>query len=340
MNTRSSLTSVVSHPRAAGFKIVFRTGRREASSSGFTLVELLVVIAIIAMLVTLLLPAVQAAREAARRTQCSNNLKQIGLAVLNHESQSGKFPINIPQDACGDESLVPTGVSWMVQILPFLEEGSLFDSMDLDGPMAKAKGILNRQNRAIISQQLPMYLCPSDNSGTAESVRTDVWHYPAAFKATMGTMNYAGAIGPHNPNDASTFGGLKYCNNMCGIDMKRCTGTFWRHSYLAPPTMASFEDGTSKTFIAGEVLPEYDHFKVWALANASFAYSHAPINYVDPTQVGIWLALDQMGFHSRHPGGAQFVWGDGHVSLLTDTIDLAVYRGLSTRAGGEFLAPP
>ena len=104
--------------------------------------------------------------------------------------------------------------------------------------------------------------------------------------------------------------------------------------------MASFEDGTSKTVIVGEVLPEYDHFKVWALANGTFAFSHAPINYVDPTQVGVWLALDQVGFHSRHPGGAQFLWGDGHVSLLTDTMDLVVFRGMSTRALGETLALP
>ena len=101
--------------------------------------------------------------------------------------------------------------------------------------------------------------------------------------------------------------------------------------------MGSFEDGTSNTIIAGEVVPEYDHFKVWAFANSAFAFSHAPINYVDPEQVGIWLALDQMGFHSRHPGAAQFVKGDGSVALLTDTVDLAVLRGLSTRAGSEIV---
>jgi len=172
-------------------------------------------------------------------------------------------------------------------------------------------------------------------------VRTDVWHYPAAARAALATMNYAGALGPHNVNDASTFGGLRYCNNYCyGFKPKECTGSFWRHSYIAPPTMASFEDGTSNTYIAGEVVPEYDHFKVWALANGSFAYSHAPINYVDPAQVGTWLALDQVGFHSRHPGGAQFVWGDGRVSLLTDTTDLEVSRALSTRALHEVVSPP
>ena len=309
--------------------------RSPLSRTGFTLVELLVVIAIIGVLVGLLLPAVQAAREAARRIECSNRLKQIGLAVLNYESQFQQFPVNTPQDACGDEGLVPTGVSWMVQILPYLEQQVQFDSMDLDGSIVRGKGILNRQNREIIGRQLPVYLCPSDNSEEGESVRTDVWHYPAASRVRLATMNYAGALGPHNPNDASTFGGLSYCNNYCGSKTKTCTGTFWRHSYMEPPTMASFEDGTSNTIIAGEVVPEYDHFKVWAFANSSFAFSHAPINYVDPEQVGIWLALDQMGFHSRHPGGAQFVSGDGSVSLFTDTIHLAVFRAMSTCAEGE-----
>ncbi len=311
----------------------------------FTLVELLVVIAIIGVLVALLLPAVQAAREAARKTQCSNNLKQIALGVLNYENQFGVFPVNIPQDNCqgDDPDMVPSGVSWMVRILPLVEQGTLYETMNLDGPASSGRGILNPQNRDVIAKPIPLYLCPSDSRDEDDAVQIDVWHYPKDYKIPLATTNYAGVIGPHDPNNASSFGGLPYCNNLCATMSKgilECTGTFWRHNYLVPVTVTSFEDGTSKTIIVGEIVPRYDVFRVWAISNSALAFTHAPINYVDRSAVGTWLALDNMGFHSLHPGGANFAWADGRVSFLNDEIDLAVYRGLSTRFGGESVMPP
>ena len=136
-----------------------------------------------------------------------------------------------------------------------------------------------------------------------------------------------------------------YCNNWC-VRKINCAGCFWRHSYRAPVTMASFRDGTSNTCIVGETLPDIDVFRVWALANGSIAFTSIPLNYVDyangfnPDGTAKWGYTDHFGFHSRHPGGANFTWGDGRVAWISDTIDLAAYRGLSTRAGGEVVSPP
>ncbi len=322
----------------------------ERNRPAFTLVELLVVIAIIRILIALLLPAVQAAREAARRMQCGNNLKQIALAALTYESQSGVFPVNFPQDRCpGDHpNMATNGASWMIGILPFLEHGNLVEMMDLSGTAASGHGILNAQNQSVVGKLVPAYLCPSDLLGpdSPDVVRTDAWRYPSQHSVPLATMNYAGVIGPHVPLGGSTpctFGGLPYCNNLCdpgSAGILECTGTFWRHSYLQPVTLNSFEDGTSNTIIGGEIVPEYDHFRVWALSNGSIAFTSIPINYVDRDAIGDWLALDNTGFHSRHPGGAFFAWADGHVSFLDDAIDMAVYHGVSTRFGGETVSPP
>ena len=104
--------------------------------------ELLVVIAIIGILISLLLPAVQSAREAARTAQCSNKLKQIDLAVLTYESAWETFPIDIPEDPCGETNVVATGVGWMVRILPYIEQQGLYDTMKIDG-----SGVLRARHR-------------------------------------------------------------------------------------------------------------------------------------------------------------------------------------------------
>jgi len=312
---------------------------RSSSSSrgprGFTLVELLVVIAIIGILIALLLPAVQAAREAARSAQCTNHLKQIALAVLNYESSYGVFPISI---AHYDEGGVQgNGLSWMVGILPFIEQGPLFDSLNLDGQAHPAgNGIFNAENHDKIKETIPTYLCPSDS--IKNLVKTNVW-LAVPEDLPLAVTSYAGVLGPHDLGDASLFEGEPDCHNYAATDHKECLGSFWRHSHLAPVKITSFLDGTSNTIIIGEVLPDYDDFKSWALGNATWGGTHAPINYFAPEPVDAWDWKNQESFRSRHPGGVHFAWGDGHVSFLSETISKDVYQGLSTRAGGE-LPPP
>jgi prepilin-type N-terminal cleavage/methylation domain-containing protein/prepilin-type processing-associated H-X9-DG protein len=310
--------------------------RSSWNSAGFTLVELLVVITIIGILVALLLPAVQAAREAARQLHCSNNLKQIALGVLDYESQYGMFPICISQL---QETLWPgdgNGLSWMTGILPFVEQQTLFNSINFAGRVSNIQGMLRPENRNVIKTAVPLYYCPSDNSFGA--VKTNVWQVPAGIPCA--TTNYAGVIGPHNLGNSSIFGGLPDCHNYSAWGYAECTGTFWIHSHLAPVRIRSFTDGTSKTIIIGEVLPEYDDFKYWALSDGSWASTHAPLNWM-PSPNQPWNGWpDQMGFRSRHPNGANFACGDGHVAFLNQTINAAVYRGLSTRAGAEIVVPP
>jgi len=283
------------------------------------------------------LPAVQAAREAARRMTCSNNLKQISLAVWHYEDSFKVFPISI---AHYDEGGVQgNGLSWMVGILPQLEQQSLFESLNLDGQAYPAGlGIYRSENRELIKKPVETYLCPSDSA--RDIVKTNVWQAVPSNLA-LAVTNYAGVMGPHNLGNASIFGGLPDCHHYSVLGYEECTGTFWRHSHLAPVKAASFIDGTSNTIIIGEVLPEYDDFKYWSMSNGACASTHAPLNYFPPEPFDPWGGWrNQVGFRSRHPGGAQFAWGDGRVSFLSESIDRDVYRGLSTRKLGEAVTPP
>jgi len=308
---------------------------QKTKTRAFTLVELLVVIAIIGVLVALLLPAVQAAREAARRSQCINNLKQIGLGLANYESGFKQFPIQTaPYE---EEGVDGSGQSWMWAILPFVEQPALFDSIDPSGRISAGEGIVRPENHPALRTPVDVYLCPSDPEAR-ERTFEDVWDPSGnALDIPFATMNYAGVMGPHDLDNSSIHGGLPDCHNFSS-GFKECTGTFWRHSHLAPVKLRSFSDGLSNTIIVGEVVPEFDSFKYWAMSNGTQAGTHAPINFMPEPNVPWFGWRDQWGFRSRHPGGAHFLWGDGHISYVNETINEIVYRGISTRAGAELVS--
>lgn len=306
--------------------------RSRRSPRAFTLVELLVVITIIGILISLLLPAVQAAREAARRAQCSNNLKQISLAILNYEATWKTFPVSVTH--YNEGKFIGTGMSWMVGILPYMENQSLFDALDMRGQAyPDGQGIMNPVNAQYIKRMLPCYTCPSDNP--QKITKNNVW-LAVPTDLEFAVTNYAGVLGT-NIDSSSMWACatcLPDCHNYTAQGKAECSGSFWRHSIVAPVTIASFRDGTSNTVIVGEVLPDYDDFKVWALGNGTYSLTCPPINYL-PETYDPWDWLNMTGFRSRHAGGALFAWADGHTSFVNETINLVTYHALSTRAGGE-----
>jgi prepilin-type processing-associated H-X9-DG protein len=292
---------------------------------------MLVVITIIGLLVALLLPAVNAAREAAKRTHCSNNLKQLGLAIHSYEGAVGRFPAGrLGCDSTGDlmdhfyckpnlPSTEKVGASGFVLLLPYLEETGLASQLDV------ANGGLWNDNvndldwyydryttteKAIaVKQQPAVMVCPSDDSRVISEV------YPPVKAATGNYAFVQGSLGPDSPEHI-----VKFENN----------GPFL---YAIPRLARHVRDGLSHTMMVGEVI----HTDQWESTNVwTYALVHAdclrttrnPLN--TPAGEGIALNRQNGAFASRHPGGALFVFGDGHVRFTSEEIDLHAYQSSST----------
>jgi prepilin-type N-terminal cleavage/methylation domain-containing protein/prepilin-type processing-associated H-X9-DG protein len=306
--------------------------QRRFISAGFTLVELLVVIAIIGILVALLLPAVQAAREAARRAQCTNNLKQIVLAIANYESTSKTYPPGRmgcdcwTGNVCGNrpDSTRP-GTSGFVMILPQMELQGLYDSFnDFQlGAVYPATGCGGTADTAGwntgIAQYLLVrpkaYVCPSDTS--------------EPNRGSAATGSYALVHGSRGPTNGIDQMLVKHYN----------TGVF---NYRTVYRTSDVTDGLSNTMFAGEVIEAHtaDSSNRWLVGSRhtdSLRSTDNPLNTPPSTGVVVTLYGNRVNgaFASRHPNGAMFAFGDGHVNFFSENIDLTVYRALSTRAEGE-----
>lgn len=303
----------------------------KAHSKGFTLVELLVVIAIIGILVGLLLPAVQAAREAARRTQCSNNLKQIGLATHNFES-TFRF---LPPAFIGDNSdALNSWATWPALLLPQIEASNQYNLIDLHYRVAD-------QPAAAYQTQNPNYLCPSrppavlsiGDFATPGGALTD---YAASFGTAALYVNSIGAIIPAIPEQITTDS----------------NGKPYLAKWKAQTRFASITDGTSNTTIFGE-----KHIRPNSLrgknedrsAFSAVRNTHRRMmgRYVSgaTTELRPLLpptaqapALANSSFGSAHTGICQFAFGDGSVRALSTTTDLDVLTAYVTRGGGEVVA--
>jgi len=302
------------------------------SRSGFTLIELLVVIAIIAILIGLLLPAVQKIREAANRMKCSNNLKQLGLAVHNYHDTTGTLPRNAgPGYSYGNNAV--NEWSWLAQILPYVEQDNLYTSGGLSATIQPS------MNNAFLpsgvrtcTQIVKTYLCPSDGSST--QTRTDRADMPGGFPVAC--TNYKGVAGSNWAWGSYTNTGPSGNNN--GLDVG--DGTFWRTDFNGGPMpLAAITDGLSNTLFAGEDICSMNNWCDWPYFNAATGTCSIPLNsamqvgqpgYNNP---GDWPNV--YSFRSRHPGGANFLIGDGGVRFVRQTIDLPTYRALATRSGGE-----
>ncbi len=301
-------------------------GQRVQNRRGFTLIELLVVIAIIAILIALLLPAVQQAREAARKTQCRNNLKQIGLALHNYVDVYSVLPPGAiyPNERKG---------TVLMAMLPFIDEANIYNMFNFNALTTNGQTIPGTTQR-ISSIPIETYLCPSD-----------------PFKTYNGNAlhNYAACEGPswqaNNPAcpcsaNFNTFalGSYSSATNYAGAFTRMHTST----------SLRKITDGLSNTIFFGEVRPECSGHadNGWAGTNIGQGLSSTliPINYDScdrsaPTggnncqRICNWNT--ELGFKSMHEGGAFFLMGDGAVRFLGESIDHWTYQYLGAKADGK-----
>ena len=288
---------------------------------GFTLVELLVVIAIIGILVALLLPAIQAAREAGRRASCSNNMKQIGLALHMHHDTYGRFPAGWsakdPNPGGHDDWLGEPGWGWASAILPYMEQNALYGEMiDFNSPITAT---VNQQAR---ETELDIYRCPSDIGRSTFELEACV-HHPIPYTPIhIATANYVGVFGTEDPHDVYEHGATP-------------DGAFVLNEQFS---LRDFLDGASETFIVGERTARLSYSTWVGMVRGG---EHAPARVVGVATLppNSDLAFDPEApahnFSSLHPAGTQFVAADGSVKLITDSIDMQVYHALCTRSGGE-----
>lgn len=304
-----------------------------ARRRAFTLVELLVVIAIIGILIALLLPAVQAAREAARRSSCTNNLKQLGLAVHNYHDVYQMLPISISMWAEGpNPSAVHNGKGWILSSLPYLEQKPLFDQFQAAGVFVTEMTTwqTNATCQALMKTRLPVIECPSDVSAKT-STQTAQWG-----GIEVAVTNYKGCIGDTRMGGAASIhpGTEPDCHNTV-----RCNGIFYRNNYQDKLRLAHIEDGTSGTFMIGEDVPVQNIHSAAYYSNGDYASCHAPLNYFPkPPTPGDWWNV--ISFRSMHPGGANFCMADASVRFISQSIDYNLYRALSTKARGEAVSVP
>lgn len=293
----------------------------------FTLIELLVVIAIIALLIALLLPAVQQAREAARRTQCKNNLKQLGVALHNYHDLHGVLPPGWTAD-------IPIGLNgwaWGASLLPQLEQSTLRNALSYE------RHVLDPANDRVRQTILPVFICVSDPYPNASDVivlipeikpgyTAMMWH-PEERPYLFAKSNYPGVFGTTDIDATPSAG----------------DGAFFHNSRL---TMGSFLDGLSNTLVVGERtsrMRTYMNFSLQQVTTVDITLWAGVVSTTDSMQrvVGNGLTVPNdpnrtfAGFSSAHPGGASFLLGDGSVRMVGNNIDLGVSRALMTRAGGE-----
>lgn len=287
----------------------------------FTLVELLVVIAILGILMAVLLPAVQRAREAAHRSVCTGHLKQIGIALLNYHDAHRSFPPGYLSgfDSAGDDT--GPGWGWAAMLLPQIEQGPLFSRIQFEQP------IESLSQKAARTTSLSVYLCPSDSAPPVwTAVTRDAAGNPVAAICDVASANYVGVFGVTEP----------------GVEGE---GVFFRNSAIA---LADVSDGASVTLLVGERARRWSD-STWAGAVTKGELFPPPDSPAVPfieNASGMVLGhsfegppnapgLECNDFSSEHADGGNLVFCDGHVQFISSTMDKKLFRALSTRAGHE-----
>jgi prepilin-type N-terminal cleavage/methylation domain-containing protein len=312
-------------------KIKYKALGSNTRKCGMTLIEVLVVIAVIGILIALMLPAVQFARESARRATCANKLRQLSLATHLYHDSARCLPINMgPFQIPPPVTLQLNGKGWIVSILPFVEEGPLFDRFvpGFSGDFFSGGGLIDPSLRNVVATQPSILQCPSDKVLQPSSEQYQWQGIPVAltnYKGVIGDSRLGGLLSMHD-------GSMPDCHSLGG-----CNGLFHRNTYREPIQMGSISDGTSNTLMIGEDQPSENFHSAAYYANGDWASCHAPPNYrPKPSRPLDWW--DVMSFRSAHPSGVQFASADGGVHFISEGIDHKLYRALSTKDGNEVAA--
>lgn len=309
---------------------------------GFTLIELLVVITIIAILIALLLPAVQAIREAAMRIQCSNNMRNVGLALHNYHQGHRKLPF-----ACGYNKAV-TG-TWVAMVLPYVEQQALYDQFDFNVKMN------HRNNKTAVTTPLPLFTCPADPVAANPVLTERCQSCPDCPPEGMGLW-YPASMGPTSPDNCSfcSEGKNSYCCQGHNYGSRGPEGNFVGMFGRYPKSVrfSQVRDGLSNTFLIGESLPGECFHNMAFGSNFPLSGTTIPLGIrAEPSEVpqkgmsnGTLHKINPhwklCGFKSMHPGGAFFVMSDASVHFIANTIDYKLYNELGTRNGGEPVSLP
>lgn len=334
-----------------------RGARLRGGRSAFTLVELLVVIAIIGVLVALLLPAVQAAREAARRMQCTNNLKQIGLSLHNYENANKTLP---PGSGYGRPEKVPT---WMVRLFPFFEQRGITTRYDFT-QYANVEPNLTLAK----SVTIPTLICPSDEAASQPILLNRQQDGGSRNPVEAHGLWYTGSMGPTIPDrclfdtnpatlpftclgcaygtlTAATGTTPETARTPCSplhpgsVNNKdSCAGIFCRRH--TPTPLKTISDGLSNTFMVGETLPRHYVWNCVFCDNFPVSSTHIPPNSLTEkyeTNVDGNHARSS-GFKSEHPSGLNMLMGDGSIHFISADIEYLTYNMLGSRAQDDM--PP
>jgi prepilin-type N-terminal cleavage/methylation domain-containing protein/prepilin-type processing-associated H-X9-DG protein len=347
-----------------------RKRRHGVTSAGFTLVELLVVIAIIGVLVALLLPAIQAAREAARRNSCQNNLKQLTLGCMNHESSHRFLPSGFTSTKSGDDVLH----TWASYILPYMEQATMFGQIDFTIPswLPYANAGLTCPNRAPWTYtQLDIHLCPSDQPRNVHTGSSRCFTH-GSYLANQGWRRWRQIRSKalYQTDLAAELNAAPPANSPYGNAYPDKRGPFEKVFGAKNDglPLRQITDGASNTVMLGEgrQFPGDDSRGLIYLGSCFYSHEFPPntaaqdsLEWCAPEGVG---ADDKLGTlypdapcteansaargpwiqtsRSMHPGGVQMSYCDGRVAYVTDAVDLYVWQSISTRAGEEVITAP
>ena len=307
--------------------MLFRKQGEHPFRRGFTLIELLVVISIVGLLIALMLPAVQMAREAARKTHCANNLKQIGLALHNYMDSYKSFPPGYVSSLRADLDDDGPGWAWGAMILPHFEHDIIFRLVDFSKPIDSEAAAKVR------TESVTAYICPSD--GEFESVIDIPNKKTDGIICQMAAANYVGCAGTVRPT--------------CKICRDHFDGVFGRNHPIEPREM---QDGLSKTIAVGERSAFWSSATMWGVVPDSKVVDHqqprkyagGPAYVLGTTfkegfnieEVPVDASEEQTfaeSFGSQHPGGCFFLFCDAGVRFVWNDADPAVMNVLSTRSG-------